>query len=295
MVTVDEVMPGVHRILLQSARACYLVRGERSALIDAGLPADAPDLLEGLERLGLGPADLELLLLTHVHADHGGGAAHLTRWSRGLTVYAHERGVRHLVDPTRLAAGVRRAYGARYDDIGVFLPLEPTAAVRPLEPGQTIDLGGVVLRALETPGHARHHVAFWEPSRACAFTGDALGSKYPGLPNLVLSPPSDYDPDLAKRSIDEIGALRPRLLCFAHSGPYAVAPECRLFEDLKQQHDDWVRTVASILQGDADVTNEEALERFLAWRPHLRTHATQRFSFGLSVAGILTHLRSRGG
>lgn len=296
MGTVDEVGSGVYRILLQGVRACYLVRGEQNALVDSGLPADAPELVAGLVRLGLQPAQLHALLLTHVHADHGGGAGPLALWNPRLLVYAHERGVGHLADPSRLAAGVQQAYGpARFAEIGAFVPVGPPAGLHPLSHGQRLDLGGVTLQALETPGHAKHHVVFWEPAQRALFSGDALGSRYPGLPSLVLSPPAEYDPELAKRSIAQLAALGPRTAFFAHNGPFPVGDEPGFFERLAHQHDDWVEAVADVVRANPAATREQALEGFLDRRPELRRYAAQYFSFGLSVAGILAHLKRKGG
>ncbi|MBI5013949.1 MAG: MBL fold metallo-hydrolase [Deltaproteobacteria bacterium] len=292
MVKVETMDSRVVRILLEDVRACYLVRGERTVLIDSGLPADAPDLRQGLGRLGLNASDLDAVVLTHVHADHAGGAGYLVEDNPELKIYVHEKGAAHLHAPERLNEGVRKAYGSRFDRVGFLHAVSPESLIQPLRGADTIDLGSVVLRVLDAPGHAKHHVVLHDEASGALFSGDALGSRYEGLPNLVLSPPSDYDPEQAKRTIDEIRALHPKTIYFAHNGPYRLEGES-FFDELKAKHDLWVRTVEGIRSAHRQASVEEVIELFLTALPELRHYPSQFFSFGLSVAGILNYLERK--
>ena len=292
MVQVEKYDSYVSRILLNGVRACYVIRSDRVALIDCGFPNEYRDLLAGLQLLGLRLHDVDILALTHVHMDHIGCAGHLARDHPGLKVFVHEYGPRHLMRPERLNAAVEKAYGALFHQIGKLVPIDTgNREVVGVLTGDIIDLGTRSLHVLETPGHAKHHVVFHDRQGRGVFTGDAMGSKYVGLPNFVLTPPADYDPDLSKESVEQIGRLRAKMLWFAHNGPYYLPENGYLFDRLKQQHDLWTNTVSDLMSERPEADRHEMLDLFLEKRPELKRHVSQRFSFGLSVAGIMKYLR----
>jgi glyoxylase-like metal-dependent hydrolase (beta-lactamase superfamily II) len=51
---------------------CYLLRGNRTVLIDGGAPGGYKDFVRGLQELEIDPREIELIVLTHGHADHIG-------------------------------------------------------------------------------------------------------------------------------------------------------------------------------------------------------------------------------
>ena len=98
-------------------------------------------LLAGLDRLGLGPDDLAGVAVTHIHLDHAGGVGDVARAFPAATVYVHEKGARHLVDPTRLVDSAARVYGPLLDSL--YGRLDPTPAERHPRPrGRRGDPGG---------------------------------------------------------------------------------------------------------------------------------------------------------
>ncbi len=294
MVRVETVERDLYVILLNALRACFVIKDERVALIECGFPAEYSELVEGLKMLGLTPSDLDVLALTHIHVDHAGCAGYLTAEHPELEVFVHAAGLAHLVEPGRLNTSVRKAYGDRFQHVGTLRPVASSPEKhRAVRSGDVIPLGRRRLEVLETPGHARHHVVFYDTARRCGFVGDALGSKYSGLPNFVLAPPPDYDPQQSKDSIDRIRDLGLRVLYFTHNGPYYLAEKDDFFDRLKRQHDEWTRAMVQVLVEHPAGEPRVLLDPFLDRLPYLRRYPTQRFSFGLSVAGMAAHLRRR--
>jgi glyoxylase-like metal-dependent hydrolase (beta-lactamase superfamily II) len=138
--------------------------------------------------------DLHAVLLSHIHFDHAGAIGLLAREHPGLTVYVHERGAPHLIDPARLVASATRIYGDRMDSLwGEFLPVAE-GQIRPLAGGEQIGLGGRRFEVAYTPGHASHHVAYFEAEAATAYVGDTGGIRVPALPYAMpVSPPPDFN------------------------------------------------------------------------------------------------------
>ena len=86
MLKIEEIDVHTASLTFDGYRTCYVVRDLKTVLVDCGYPADHPGLLEGLERLGLDPGDIDYLALTHIHLDHAGGAGYLTRLNPELVV-----------------------------------------------------------------------------------------------------------------------------------------------------------------------------------------------------------------
>src|SRR5262245_6198156 len=202
--------------------AAYLVRGSEPAIVETGPATSFEPVVAGLERLGIGSQDLAHIAVTHIHLDHAGGVWRIAERFPDATVWVHERGARHLADPTRLRASVESIYGPE-TMASLFGTVEPVAAqrIRALDDGAAIGLGGRSLRAVYTPGHAKHHMALADSATGAVFTGDALGIHPPEAGVLrPATPPPDYDLELAIASIERIrDHARGSKVLFSHFGP----------------------------------------------------------------------------
>jgi glyoxylase-like metal-dependent hydrolase (beta-lactamase superfamily II) len=156
------------------------------------------------------------LLLTHIHFDHAGAAGQLTaRWP-DLEVWVHRRGARHLAAPERLEASARRVFGEDFDRR--FGPMRPVPAenIHPLDGGETVH--GMVAEA--TPGHAKHHLAFFAEDGS-AYAGDVAGVRLGiGEPVQLPAPPPDIDLDGWDASLRLIAERRPERLLLPHFGEF---------------------------------------------------------------------------
>ena len=242
--------------------AVYLIESDEPCLVESGPGADGPVVLAALHALGVGSRDLAHIVVTHIHMDHAGGAGGLLRRFPNATLWVHERGRPHVVDPTRLIASTARTYGeARMRAFyGETLPC-PTERVRTIVGGDTIAIGDRRLEVISTPGHATHHVALHESSSGAMFTGEAIGSYLPWAdcyrPAL---PPPEADLEAAIESIARMRERRPTTLLASHFGLVADPEEgfARGVERIRA----WAETVRARLMREPG-TSSDALEREL--------------------------------
>jgi glyoxylase-like metal-dependent hydrolase (beta-lactamase superfamily II) len=198
---IDVHHQGVDRVI-----GVWEVRG---LVVDPGPEPCIETLLEGLG--GRAP---EALMLTHIHLDHSGGAGALVRRFPDLPVYVHERGAPHLADPEKLLASAGRLYGDQMEALwGEVLPV-PERNLRVLEGGEEVE----GLRVAYTPGHAGHHVAYFDPESRDALVGDVGGVRISEGYVVPPTPPPDIDLEAWGESLETIAAWEPRRLCLAHFG-----------------------------------------------------------------------------
>jgi len=214
---IDSPLSGMRRVL-----GTYLIEGEKTAVIDPGPTNQTLGVIDALQIHGV--KELDAVLLSHIHLDHGGGSWKMAEAYPGSFVYCHPRGAAHMVDPSKLKAGAERLFGERVLEYGTITGV-PGDRMMESSDGEIIDLGGVILQVLWTPGHSSHSQSYWEPDSRTVFVGDAVGHVMgEGGPVVPVSPPP-HNPVRAVESIDRILGLRPENLCIAHFGPHENAIE----------------------------------------------------------------------
>ena len=254
-------MHGIHTIDTGFGRpsfdAAYLVveRG-RGAFIDSGTSHSVRQLLAAIDSAGLKPADIDWVILTHVHLDHAGGAGALMRHLPHAKLAVHPRGARHMIDPSVLIAGATAVYGeaAIRRDYGDIVPAPQDRVIEATD-GFVIDLAGRALLCLDAPGHAKHHIAIYDERANAFFTGDVFGISYRELDTangpfiIPTTSPVQFDPDEAHASIDRMLRYTPEAMYLTHYGRVEHVP--RLAVDLHEQIDAMV-AIARRHAGDAD-------------------------------------------
>lgn len=283
--------------------AGYLVAGDRPCLVETGTARSAPLVREALGRCGLGPSDLATIVVTHIHLDHAGGVGDLARDFPDAEVVVHERGARHLVDPSRLMASAARVYGPAMDQL--FGPLLPTEGERVRAVGETgeVDLGsGRVLHTYYSPGHAQHHVGLVDSLTGDLYVGDAAGVYIPEA-DLVrpATPPPDFDLDVALASLAMFADLGATRLLFSHFGPVTAVDEvlARSAAELRR----WVEIVGEARETGSDLDHAVAMVRERTADDYARLYgdpaADEKFeelsSTRANVAGIDRWLAGRDG
>jgi glyoxylase-like metal-dependent hydrolase (beta-lactamase superfamily II) len=178
-----------------------------------------------LDSLGLTPEAVDYVMLTHIHLDHAGGAGVMIGAFPNAQLVVHPRGARHMSEPSKLMAGVEAVYGKERTR-QLYGELQPIAAERIIEAHDhtTLHLGDRALLCLDTPGHARHHIAIFDTQSKGVFTGDTFGIAYRelsvgGRPFLFpTTTPSQFDPAALRSSIERILALQPEAAYLTHFG-----------------------------------------------------------------------------
>jgi len=206
--------------------AAYLLPQEDGwSLIETGPSTCRDPLLRGIDASGVERRDIRRVFVTHIHLDHAGGMGALAEALPRATFYAHELGVPHLADPTRLIASARRTWGAASDPLwGPILPV-PAERLLGLRGGERFPLRGGELSVLATPGHARHHLSFYDSGLGGVFTGDSAGVRLERSSRLRPAvPPPDLDLDLLFESVEAMRRTEPRLVLFSHFGPSPDGP-----------------------------------------------------------------------
>jgi glyoxylase-like metal-dependent hydrolase (beta-lactamase superfamily II) len=186
-------------------------------LVDPGPSSCLPALERALAAHGYGLGHVRALLITHIHLDHAGAAGTVAQAWRGVPVYVHATGARHLAQPEKLLASATRLYGAEMDRLwGAFLAV-PEAALRPLDGGETFTVSGRSFEVTYTPGHAGHHVTYLDRSDRTAYVGDAAGVVVGGYV-LAATPPPDIDIARWEESLTAISSMAPEALFLTHFG-----------------------------------------------------------------------------
>jgi glyoxylase-like metal-dependent hydrolase (beta-lactamase superfamily II) len=215
---IDTLFQGAPGII-----ASFLLTGPAGlALVDVGSAASLSHLLAGIRATGHDPSEIQHILLTHVHLDHAGATGALLAHTPSARVYVHHIGAPHLINPDKLLASATRIYGDQMSQLwGDILPV-PAERVIAIDDGSELRVGERSLRALYTPGHAIHHVAFHDPAHDVIFTGDIGGVRLEGISYVrPPTPPPDLNLEDWSASIERLRALRPRALYLPHFGEVA--------------------------------------------------------------------------
>jgi glyoxylase-like metal-dependent hydrolase (beta-lactamase superfamily II) len=220
-----EIAPGVLQIdtLLggwSHVTAGYLVTGDAPVLVETGSQTSVPALLAALGELNVDPGELAGVAVTHIHLDHAGGVGDVAAAFPDATVYVHGKGARHLVDPTKLVDSAAMVYGELLDSLYGRLTPTDAARVHVLDDGEEIQVSSNrTLTTVDSPGHAKHHLALHDSDTGLLFAGDAVGVRLPDVGILRPStPPPDFDLDQAITSLRKFADRRPTGVALAHFG-----------------------------------------------------------------------------
>ncbi|HWI49335.1 MAG TPA: MBL fold metallo-hydrolase [Rummeliibacillus sp.] len=245
---------------LPNRTSSYLLKDEKIALIETSASPSVPYILKALEELDISPSDIDYLILTHIHLDHAGGTGVFMQHSPKAKVLVHPKGVRHLIDPSRLIASAKSVYGEKFD--GIFGEILPIAEERfhPVEDGESLNLGASTLTFYHTKGHANHHISIHDSITNGMFVGDTTGVYYPDIAEedfeviLPSTSPNQFDPDLMEESIQLYEKIKPEMIYFGHYGAYSN-PEFA-YEEVRRYLPIFVQAGRQAMQEESEFTKQ---------------------------------------
>jgi len=268
-----EVAPGIHRIesvLGPRPFSQYLLRGERTLLVDTGVKETPGDvILPFLAELGVDPGELDLILVTHADVDHFGGNAAMRAAAPRALICAHVSDVPWIQDRDRIIReryGWYAAHGVGYDPetaawlrdaMGPDVPVDAG-----LQGGEVFRLGpGLDVHVLHLPGHSAGHLGLWVPRSRTAIVVDAVMAK--GLLDTagnVIHPPPYFNAAAYEASARLLIGLEPERLLTAHYDVLEGTDVDRFLDDTIEFVREARDVVEEIVVSERELTLARALE-----------------------------------
>ena len=269
-------------------------------IVDAGWNTDESfkTLSDGLDRAGFAMADVQGVLVTHIHPDHYGLAGRI-REASGAWVALHPADAALIQDRYREPDHLIAEMGAQLNQLGVpdderellqsaSMPVRPYVwAVEPdilMEDGDKPEIPGWDVQAIWTPGHSPGHLCFWEAGNRLMLSGDHVLPRI--TPNISLHPQSGDDPlGQFMDSLDKVGAYDADEVLPAHEHRFVNL--AGRVDQLKAHHEERMLEAVEAVRSGAD-TAWQIAER-MAWsRSWNRIEGFMRRS---AVTETFAHLR----
>uniref|UniRef100_A0A7C1I7V6 MBL fold metallo-hydrolase n=1 Tax=Fervidicoccus fontis TaxID=683846 RepID=A0A7C1I7V6_9CREN len=182
-------------------------------LIDTGPMSSSGELLSLIKKLN---CSFLHVFLTHIHIDHAGGSGYLVNaFNDKATVYVHPKGAQHLVDPERLWLSSLEVLGELAVSYGKPLPI-PSSRVYATKDDEVLNIDGLEIRVLHTPGHAPHHQSLLLLNNLL-FSGESLGMFFEEWNAALIASPPPFKYDVYNASLDRQIKLSPKLLALPHN------------------------------------------------------------------------------
>jgi glyoxylase-like metal-dependent hydrolase (beta-lactamase superfamily II) len=280
--------------------ASGLLHGAAGAVIvDPGPTTCLATLERALATLNTPLDAVTHLLLTHIHLDHAGAAGTIVRRHPHIRVVVHRKGAPHVADPARLLDSAKRLYGADMDRLWGACEPVPESNLDIVDGGERIGMAGRDIEVAYTPGHASHHVSYFDRDAGIAWVGDTGGVSVESGYVLPPTPPPDIDLPVWEDSLQRIEAWRPQTLFLTHCGPVSQAHvHLRTLSENLGRMAAWVREGLADDEADDEARKSE-FERRL--RRELRHHMNEEradayetaAAFGLLWAGLARYWRKR--
>lgn len=205
LVEIKQDWPGLDQFI-----GSWVYRGDINLVVDVGPANSVERLIDSLSAMNLDRVDV--VLVSHIHIDHAGGLADfLARFPMARAI-CHSKGVKHLVDPSKLWAGSQKVLGELAESYGAVKPVQQERVI----PHTEASMRG--LEIIETPGHAPHHLSFTYAGNL--FVGEAGGNYLTRDGTEYLRPATPPRLFLTEflESIDRLLALEDQPICYAHFG-----------------------------------------------------------------------------
>lgn len=282
----------------EHAIAAFIIEtNDGPVLIESGPYSTFPSLEKELSQIGYKVGDIKHVFISHIHFDHAGAAWALAE--KGAKIYLHPFGFDHMHDPAKLVASATMIYGDQMDTLWGKMEGIPKRNLKMMEHDEVVEIGGQSFRALHTPGHAKHHIAWhWKDT---IFTGDVAGVKIEGGPVVPPCPPPDINLEDWIHSIDLVLSKNPNRLVLTHYGE-EINPNIHM-KELKEILNDWSQWMKA--KWEEGLSNDEITPLFMKYtEQQLRDRGVSDHGIKLyeaanpswmSVAGLVRYWKKKQG
>jgi glyoxylase-like metal-dependent hydrolase (beta-lactamase superfamily II) len=219
----------------------YILKGEKSVIIETGPTSSISNLLASLNELKIEPSRIAYVAVSHIHLDHGGGAGTILKFLPNAEIIVHRRGVKHLTNPKKLWEQSLKFLGKTAEIYGKPEAI-PDDRIKPVENGTILELGDEIsIEIIDTPGHSSHHQSFFYPKIKGIFPGDAAGIYLKETKSILPTTPTPFHLEFTLSSLDKLIELNPKVIFFSHFGKATFALEkLRMY---KNQIEFWMENV----------------------------------------------------
>lgn len=267
---IKEILPSLYLVDLdlpltgfrQFISSWIYVKDKKAVVVDPGPTSTIPVLLKALQDLNI--TEIEILLLTHIHLDHGGGAGALLEHFPDTQVLCHPKAVPHLINPQRLWQGslkvlgkIARAYGR-----------VTAVAEKNLFYQSSVQAGPFSVEVIETPGHASHQVNYLIDD--ILFAAEVAGVSLPagkGFYQRIATPPR-FIYHIYRNSLEKASKIPARYVCLGHHGLRDDVQQ--FFENAQDQLELWINVVEDSMSAGSLYDEQEVLRRLLRTDPALK-------------------------
>jgi len=238
---------------IKSTVACFLLKiNKELALIECGPESCLKNLKNEIKKNGEDVKNIKHVFLTHIHLDHAGAAWWFAK--QGANIYVHPFGERHLVNPEKLLSSAEIIYGDNMKRLWGNIKGIDKNKVISVNDKERIKINDVVIKALHTPGHAKHHIS-WVIGDSI-FTGDVAGAKINHGPLVPACPPPDINIEEWGKSLEIIKKENPKYLYFTHFGKFSYKKSEVI--DLQNTLKEWLKWVKK----NEDIKEPILIEKF---------------------------------
>lgn len=263
----------------------YLIKAGKTCLIDAG-PKDIGNLMKGLAAENVTVPDI--VVLTHAHWDHCQGLRKLREQAKGLSknieVFASEKAIPLLED---------QSYNKVFNKDEEFPAIH---GVKPIRNDDTIDLDGVTLRILDTPGHSHDGISVFDETNKTLFVGDALGMHIADGAVLPAFMPPHWDEAAFHRTVNTIRSIDYESICPAHFGCFIGDGAKGILDEAVAAVEQWWSIFESVYEAakldDLDYLIKTILENSDIQLPEIEL-LSAKLSIGLKLLNIGRRVRGK--
>ncbi len=287
LIEIKQKIPGYDHFI-----GSWVCRGDINLVVDVGPANSVGRLIETLMEMNIKRVDY--VLVTHIHIDHAGGLGGFLEHFPKARIVCHEKGIRHLVDPSRLWEGSQKVLGEIAEAYGCPQAVKEEMCISHAQARIKN------LTVIETPGHAPQHLSFSYGGNL--FAGEAGGNYY-SLRDMdylrPATPPRFFLEDFLG-SVDRLMALEDQHICYAHFGDAQNSRQ--MLKRFRAQIFRWKELIQKEMSAGTDDLMMRCVNSLLEKDPDLKafklmdpdTQKRERFFVANSVRGYIEFLQNAG-